>query len=149
MAGFYSDFTTVRLTEPEPLMLLANLRALDATAGIQHDLGTRAYRLKKGTAWTGPQIAAAQTVLETSPALTPQTAAQSFIDNMPIVEKAIVLTIIDEINVIRDWFVAFQATTALAVSLADLKARVAALPSMPDRTVPQAIAAVRAKAGTL
>jgi hypothetical protein len=52
--------------------LLAQLRALDATAGIQHQPGTPTYVIKKATAWTAPQIAAAQTVIDTAPETTPQ-----------------------------------------------------------------------------
>ncbi len=128
MAAFYQDFTTtIRTTEPEINMLIANLKALDASAGVQHDPGSSAYRLKKGTAWTAPQITAAQNVLETSPAATPQTIAQSEIDALPIAIKALLLVMIDQLNVIR-----------------------AALPvPLPAITPAQAIAAVRAKAGTL
>jgi len=145
----YQTFTSPRLTEPDPGSLLAQLRALDATAGMQHTVGTAIYRLKKATAWTGPQIAAAQNVIDTAPASSPQLTAQTAIDAMPIFEKAIILTLIDELNLLRDWIVAFKVQTAAATSLANLQTRVAALPDMPDRTVPQAIAAVRTKAGAL
>mgnify|MGYP001600442493 CR=1 FL=1 len=88
-------------------------------------------------------------MLDTAPASTPQLSAQALIDGMPIFEKAIVLTIIDELNNLREWIVAFKAATAAATSLSNLQTRVAALPDMPDRTPAQAIAAVRNKAGTL
>lgn len=150
MAGFYQDFTTtIRTTEPEPNALIAQLKALDDTAGVQHEPGTADYRLKKNSAWTAPQIAAALNALETAPAKTPQTVAQAAIDAMDIATKAALATEFDELNVIRDWIEQFKAQVGQASSLADLKARVAALPAMPPRTVPQALAAVRAKAGTL
>lgn len=117
-------FTSARATEPDRATLLAQLRALDATAGVQHDPGPT-YRVKKATAWTGPQITAAQNVIDTAPAATPALTAQSMIDTMPIFEKAIILTLIDELNTLR------------------------ALHSLAPRTVAQAIAAVRTKAGTL
>jgi hypothetical protein len=127
MPGSYQPFTVARATEPDPATLLSQLRALDATAGVQHQAGTAAYVIKKATAWTAPQITAAQTVLETAPISTPDLTAQSVIDAMPIETKALALAIIDQLNVIR-----------------------AALPTpLGAITVPQAIAAIRAKAGTL
>jgi hypothetical protein len=144
----YHTFTSPRATEPDRVSLVAQLRALDATAGVQHLPGPT-YILKKATTWTAPQITAAQNVIDTAPASSPQLTAQALIDQMPIFEKAIVLTLIDELNLLREWIVAFKAQTAAATSLANLQTRVAALPDMPDRTVPQAIAAVRTKAGTL
>jgi hypothetical protein len=68
----YQSFTTPRTTEADFVSLLAQLRALDATAGIQHQPGTPTYVIKKATAWTAPQIAAAQTVIDTAPETTPQ-----------------------------------------------------------------------------
>jgi hypothetical protein len=58
---------------------------------------------------------------------------------------ALALLSLDEINVLRQWIVSFTAATAAASSLANLQARVAALPNVPDRTRAQLLAAVRAK----
>lgn len=128
MAGpFYKPFVSLRLTEPDYSTLIANLKALDASVGVSHLFGTNAYTLKKATDWTPGQIAAAQNVLDTSPATSPQLSAQSTIDNWPIELKALVLALIDQLNVIR---------AALPVPLAPI-------------TPAQALAAVRAKAGTL
>lgn len=149
MAGFYHQFTANRATEADPATLFSQLRALDATAGIQHDPGTQTYVLKKLTDWTSGQITAAQNVLDTAPATSPELTAQALIDAMPVFEKAILLTIIDELNILRDWIMSFKAATAAATSLANLQTRVAALSNMPDRTPAQAIQAVRDKAGTL
>ena len=124
----YNTFSTARGTEPDPATLLAQLRAaLDPTVGVQHPVPGPAYVLKKATAWTGPQITAAQNVLDTSPAATPQLAAQTYIDNMPMELKAILLTIIDQLNVVR----------------ANLPTPLGAI------TPTQAVAAARTKAGTL
>lgn len=126
MPGFYQTFTSSRVTEPDLPSLLAQLRALDSSAGIQHDLGA-AYRVKKATSWTGPQIAAVQTVIDSAPAASPALAAQSQIDEMPIATKALLLALIDQLNTIR-----------------------AALPQPLGAITPaQAIAAVRTKAGSL
>lgn len=142
----YLDLTTTNT--PDPAILLTNLRALDATAGAFSADG-HVYRLKKATDWTAPQIAAAQTVLDTTTPATPETRAQTEIDNWPIAVKAAFLATLDELNLLRDWITAFKAAVAAATSLANLQTRVAALPNTPDRTVPQAIQAVRDKAGTL
>lgn len=70
MAGFYQTFTSARATEPDPAALVAALRALDATAGVQHQPGPT-YVVKKNTAWTAPQITAAQNAIDTAPATSP------------------------------------------------------------------------------
>jgi hypothetical protein len=67
---------TARATEPDERTLFAQLRALDATAGVQHQRGGP-YIIKITTTWTTPQIAAAQTVIDTAPAQTPQLAYTS------------------------------------------------------------------------
>lgn len=123
----YQPFTSARLTEPDPALLLSQLKALDASAGVQHELGTQAYVIKKATGWSQPQINAVQNVIDTAPAATPQTRAQTRIDSLPISEQAIILTLLDQINVLR-----------------------AALPvPLPAITPAQALSAIRAKAGSL
>ncbi len=126
MAAFYQTFTSSRTTEPDPAVLLAQLRALDATAGVIHIEPGPIFTVKKGTAWTGPQITAAQNVLDTASATTPRLSAQDRIDQYPIEIRALVLVMIDEINRLR-------AGTAPATAI----------------TPAQAIAAIRTKAGTL
>ncbi len=59
--------------------------------------------------------------------------------------RAIAALAIDEINTLREWIVSFQAAVAAATSLANLQARVAALPNLPDRTITQAKSAFIAK----
>lgn len=60
-------FTTARVTEPDQLALLAALRAtVDAAATVWWQNETR-YRVSKPTAWTAPQIAAAQLAIDTAP----------------------------------------------------------------------------------
>jgi hypothetical protein len=53
--------------------------------------------------------------------------------------------LVDEENLIRQWLMSFKAEVAAATTLADLKARVATLPNMPDRTMAQAKNAMKAK----
>lgn len=83
--------------------------------------------VEKPSAWTGPQITAVQAAVTAAADATAQTDAQNQIDTMAIFEKAILLTLLDQINVIR-----------------------AALPAPLGAITPaQAAAAVRTKAGTL
>jgi len=122
----YQSFTSGRATEPDPASLLSALRALDGTAGVQHPLGA-SYVVKKATAWTAPQIAAAQTAIDTAPAATAQLAGQATIDGWPIALLAFASLVKDQINVLR-------ANPALP---------------LPPFTDQQVLAAIRAKAATL
>lgn len=122
--GFYQEINVVR-SSPDPRSLFTALRALDATVGIIHFNDTSIYRLKKETAWTTPQITAATNAIINAPNSTPQLSAQTEVDDYPIVMKALVLTLIDEINILR------------------VNAGLVA------RTPAQAIAAIRSKAATL
>jgi len=56
-------------------------------------------------------------------------------------KRAIAEMTIREINILREWDRDFQAAVAAATSFADLQARIAALPSLADRTLAQAKAA--------
>lgn len=97
----YQLFTSARLTEPDSATLLANLRALDASAGIQHDLGSPRWIVKKDTAWLAAQITAAQNAIDTAPAASARLTAQFDIDHWPIETRALLLTLLDQINVLR------------------------------------------------
>lgn len=124
MAAFYQPFIANRTTPADPATLFSTLRGLDATVGIQHG-ADQAYTLKKATVWTAGQISAAQNVLDTCVAVSAQSIAQNEIDSWPISMKALVLTLIDQLNVLR----AFHGLGAI--------------------TPAQALSAVRTKAGTL
>lgn len=122
--SIYHTFISIRVTEPDKGSLLALLRALDSSAGVQHDFGPK-FIIKKSTDWNQQQINAAQNVLDNAPASSPSLTAQNEIDNWPISVKALVLTLIDQLNMLRS------------------------LHSLPAITPAQAIAAIRTKAGIL
>lgn len=124
MAAYHS-FTTTRTTEPDRVALLTFLRGADASIGVQHEVGSNTYILKKDTAWTAGQVANAQQALDSAPEITPQRLAQNEIDQWPISTKALVLALLDQLNVLR-------ANAGLAAI-----------------TPAQVLSAVRAKAGTL
>jgi hypothetical protein len=126
MAGYHT-FTSLRTTVPDPAQLLTQLRVIDATIGAMTAPDGTTVVAKKNTAWTAPQIASAQTVVDTAPALTPQSVAQTTIDRYPIELRALVLTLIDQLNVLR---------THAAIGLTAV-------------TPQQAITAIRNKAATL
>jgi hypothetical protein len=97
----YQSFTSARATEPDFASLLAALKALDPTAGLQHPIGTATYVIKKATAWTAPQIAAAQTAIDTAAAGSPQRTSQSTIDAWPLDLKGAFLLVMEQVNVLR------------------------------------------------
>lgn len=55
--------------------------------------------------------------------------------------RALALMLLDEFNTLRQWTVSFKAEVAAATNLADLKTRVATLPTLNDRTITQVKAA--------
>lgn len=65
-------------------------------------------------------------------------------DHLGRIQRAMAVLTVDELNALRSWVTDFKAAVAAATTLADLKARVALLPSLPPRTYAQARAAVRA-----
>lgn len=128
MAG-YITLSTARSTRPDQVALTTTLRSAvgdaEAVLLIQPDA---TWRGKKTTAWTAPQIAAAQSALDSTAALTPQLAAQREVDVWSLEFKALALALIDQLNVIRNLLVP---------------------PKTPDITPAQALAAIRIKAGQL
>ncbi len=64
--------------------------------------------------------------------------------------RGILLLAMNEINLLREWIVAFKAATASATTFDDLKARVAGLSATPSRTAGQLKTAVQSiiNAGT-
>lgn len=59
--------------------------------------------------------------------------------------RALLLTLIDELNSLRSWLRSFKTETAAATNLANFQTRVAALPNLPDRTARQARTSIAAK----
>ncbi len=124
----YTQFLTDRVTLPDPALLVAALRAVEASAGVASRLQVPGIVTVKTTAvLTGSQLTAMQTAIDTSAAMSPQALAQAEIDRWPIAMKALVLALIDQLNVIR----------------------AAGNAPLPPITPAQALAAIRAKAGTL
>lgn len=133
----YQDFTTLRATAPDPAALLTALRGIDASAGVV-PLGAGHYRVKTATALSAANVTAAQNAIDTTPALTPQRAAQNEIDAWPISLLAIVDVLRDEINLLRTEINTLRAAVTPPLS-----------PPLSLRTRAQARQAVRDKASTL
>ena len=125
--AFINEFTTARITIPDYVVLLAAIKSSlgDSTATISGIWQN--WHAEKATAWTPTQIIAVQNLLDTTIPVTLELLAQRDIDFWPIELKALALAIIDQLNVIR---------AALPIPLAAI-------------TPAQAIAAIRAKSGTL
>jgi hypothetical protein len=62
-----------------------------------------------------------------------------------LILRAIADILRDEINILRANWTAYKVEVAAATNLTDLKARVAAMPSMPDRTLTQLRTAIDAR----
>jgi hypothetical protein len=58
-------------------------------------------------------------------------------DISPIVIRAFADIVKDEINILRGWDMDLKAAVAASNNLEQLKANIAALPDLPDRTLPQ------------
>jgi hypothetical protein len=123
MAMFGHDFPRAG-GDPD---LAALATAIRPTLGDPFYLGVSPgfVTIQKPTAWSGGDITTVQAAVTACPAASPQTDAQNAIDSLSIFEKAIILTIIDQLNILR----AFHALGAI--------------------TPAAAVTAVRAKAGTL
>lgn len=69
------------------------------------------------------------------------------IDDVESIIRQMVVSIVRELNIVRNWTVDFKAEVASATSLGDLQSRVAGLPDLPDRTVAQFKAQIRSDLG--
>lgn len=126
MASYY-DLVTTRADVPDTDSLLRALREIDASAGVAPLTPHGRVRVKVTTTLTLEQLAQMQTIVDTAPATSSALTAKAEIARLPVVQQAIVLALIDQINIIR-----------------------AALPSpLPAITRGQALAAISQKAETL
>lgn len=129
--AFDTTIISTRTEPADPQALMAAFRVLlpePALLGVSYLMSAiynPTYVLSKATAWTPTQIAAAQNAVDTAPTKSLQLTAQSEIDAWPLSTKALVLTLIDQLNVLR------------------------AFHSLPAVTPAQALTAIRNKAGTL
>ncbi len=103
-----------------PLLAVANAGGFT----LRYDTGKVVI---EQASFSGVDTVAVDAAVAAAPAATPQLDAQAWVDALPIEMKAIVLTLLDEINILR---------THAAIGLA-------------ARTPTQAVNAIRAKAGTL
>ena len=114
----YQAFTSSRLAEPDSIQLVALLREnVDPTVGVQHQQGTAYYVLKKTNSdpWTEGQITLAQTVLDTAPDASNQRTVEHRIDAYPPEILAMLLVLLDQINVLRARAGLTQVTPAQAL----------------------------------
>jgi hypothetical protein len=122
------------LPPPDPASLLAAVVAIvGAGAAITPEMdptGVLTIAIDKPTAWAAGEITSVQTAVTAAVAASPALAQQAAIDALPVVLKAILLATIDQLNVLR------ADVTTLGISRAPISGAAA-------------IAAVRAKAGTL
>lgn len=67
-----------------------------------------------------------------------------FLD-LPLALRAFASITVDEINILRQWITSFKTQVSLATTLADLKTRVAGLPTVNDRTLSQLKTAIQSR----
>lgn len=79
----------------------------------------------------------AQTASQTLSIRTRAKAQLTGFADSPLYQRAFADILKDEINILRGWTVNFKAEVAAASNLADLKTRVAGLPTLNDRTLSQ------------
>lgn len=126
----------------------------DDGASVPRDDGNADWRAF--TAWADAQAPPVDYTTPAAPVYTEawlvqaaRAAAQSLLDaqkdHVADLLRAIVLVLLDELNTLRQRDRDRAADVAAATSLADLKTRWAARPSLADRTAAQARAAVAAK----
>lgn len=118
-----------RSSRPDPATLQAALAPLLVGAGgffIGYDERAQKVTIEYGD-WNGVDTTAIQNAIFNCAAETDRTDAKTFIDGMPLFEKALFLTLLDEVNLIRSLL----------------------SPSQPARTPAQWINAAKAKADTL
>lgn len=123
----YHTFTSSRTTLPDTRALIDSLRAtVDPSAGPRPPEGNT-ITVKIDNPWTPAKIAAAQTAIDTAPAMTPQREAQQTIDHWPIEMRAFASLLVKRLNL--------------------LGARVT--PPVPAVTLQQVLQAIRDEADTL
>ena len=95
---FYKSFVTVNT--PDPITLDANLRVFDATLGGLpiHNL----HRMKKATPWERGDIDAVQAFLDTTASSRTKLLARQRVDTWPIEVRALLLVLIDQLNILRN-----------------------------------------------
>jgi hypothetical protein len=138
----FQSFTSARTTPPDPIALVAAVRAaigdaaalvIDQSAGLFATSGRWVF-VEKATAWSGADLTAAQTAIDTAPALTAQRQAQNAIDAYTSADLAMLRLMLDEINVLR-------------TELNTLRAAAGITPALAMRTESQVRNALRTKAG--
>src|SRR3954469_22378101 len=98
----FAFFQTTRQTLADPASLIANVRAAvnDVTADIFANDPSH-YIATKVTPWLPADLATCQGLVDTCQSATPQSLVKAYLDNQTLVEKAIDLTILDQVNLIR------------------------------------------------
>jgi hypothetical protein len=100
MMAFYEAFVMAR-PEADETSLVRQLRQVEPTIGVQHAPGSDRYVLKKNTPWSSGERTTALAILRAAPDASPRLHAQAELDQLRLVFRAVVLTLLDEINLLR------------------------------------------------
>ena len=121
-----NTFTANRPTQPHWPSAVRTLQASDATVRLDPVTGDGfTATIGKSTDWTPTQITQAQSVIDTAPADTANLRAQAEVDEMSLFLKAMLLSLVDQINILRSR--AGLATFTLAQVLQAVKDKAATL----------------------
>lgn len=84
------------------------------------------------------QVDSDENAAQTAAAKAAAKALQDALDEQARAIRAVVKETVDELNILREWLMAFRSQVGLSTNLANFQTRVAALPDLPDRTYTQA-----------
>lgn len=114
-------------------------------SAIPSDFGPWTYDAVNKVAVSSPSLLTSQ---QRASAVTLATAPEPASKLTRAAFYSIIDVAVSEINLLREWIVAFKVAVAGAATLAALKTAVANLPDMPDRTTQGAVATVKANIAT-
>ena len=155
MVGQILDTITMadgKITTADPDQVLMRRAPLSAVVlqSNMTDKDSAVWRWKTQDELDADAAAAAQSAADVAAAQAAAAAAvlelEAQLDNAQRITKGLALTLLDEVNLLRNWITSFKVATASSVSLANLQTRVAALADTPERTAAQLRTAVYNKA---
>jgi hypothetical protein len=97
--SFYFKFEPTRKTELYLPSLIQSLRTRDRTIGIS--VSNNVYIAKKETEWAQEDVQFVENIINNSPELSDTVIAKFAVDKIGLLDKAILLVLIDQINIIR------------------------------------------------
>lgn len=130
----YVGQNDVLIFEDTTIQTVAELRTLLETVPVRYLLVIGSPQVREMTAQEKAAVDAALLAAQTAAFRTGAISSITSRGELLILLRGILLLLMDELNVLRDWITQYKAQVAAATSLANLQTRVAALPNVPQRT---------------